>query len=94
MLHAIPFFATDTKHINSPKFCLTGSVDSIRVWNVKTGQATCRLSVSKRGEEVIVWCLAFLSDNTIVSGDSLGRLSFWDITIGDQVTYQYYYSTN
>ncbi|KOB78040.1 Cirhin [Operophtera brumata] len=62
-----------------------GSVDSIRVWNVKTGQATCRLSVSKRGEEVIVWCLAFLSDDTIVSGDSLGRLSFWDSTIGDQI---------
>ncbi|CAG4947604.1 unnamed protein product [Parnassius apollo] len=64
---------------------VTGSTDTIRVWNVETGHATCRISVSRRGKETIVWCLAVLSDNTIVSGDSHGRLTFWDGTIGDQI---------
>lgn len=50
-----------------------------------TGHAITRMSVSRRGREVIVWCLDILSDNTIVSGDSLGRLIFWDGTLGDQV---------
>ncbi|XP_068618247.1 U3 small nucleolar RNA-associated protein 4 homolog [Battus philenor] len=64
---------------------VTGSTDTIRVWNVETGHATCRISVSRRGKETIVWCLAVLSDNIVVSGDSHGRLTFWDGTIGDQI---------
>lgn len=55
------------------------------MWNVETGHATCRISVGRRGKETIVWCLAVLSDNTVVSGDSHGRLTFWDSLIGDQV---------
>lgn len=43
------------------------------------------MSVSRRGKETIVWCLAVLSDNTVVSGDSYGRLTFWDSNLGDQV---------
>ncbi|KAJ8713520.1 hypothetical protein PYW07_013890 [Mythimna separata] len=64
---------------------VTGSINTIRVWNVQTGHAITRMSVSRRGREVIVWCLGILSDNTIVSGDSLGRLIFWDSTLGDQL---------
>lgn len=64
---------------------ISGSVNTIRLWNVETGQAISRMNVSRRGGEVIVWCLQFLSDNTIVSGDSLGRLIFWDSVLGDQV---------
>lgn len=64
---------------------LTGSLNSIRVWNTKTGHAITRMSVTKRDQETIVWCLAVLSDNIIVSGDSHGRLSFWDGALGDQV---------
>lgn len=67
----------------------SGSVDTIRVWNVETGHATCRISVSRRGKETIVWCLAVLSDNVVVSGDSMGRLTFWDSTLGDQVFLHY-----
>lgn len=53
---------------------------------METGHAITRMSVSRRGREVIVWCLGILLDNTIVSGDSLGRLIFWDGTLGDQVS--------
>lgn len=44
-----------------------------------------RISVSRRKKEVIVWSIAVLSDKTIVSGDSHGRLTFWDSTHGEQV---------
>ncbi|XP_026762626.2 U3 small nucleolar RNA-associated protein 4 homolog [Galleria mellonella] len=64
---------------------VTGSVDTIRVWNVQTGQAKSRMSVSRRGKETIVWCLAVLADNIVVSGDSGGRLTFWDGDLGDQI---------
>ncbi|CAB3251694.1 unnamed protein product [Arctia plantaginis] len=73
------------KFNNTGNVLVTGSVNTIRVWNVETGEAINRMSVSRRGKEVIVWCLGVLSDNTIVSGDSLGRLIFWDSTVGDQI---------
>ncbi|XP_075979047.1 UTP4 small subunit processome component l(3)72Dn [Anticarsia gemmatalis] len=73
------------KFNNTGNILVTGSVNTIRVWNVETGQAISRMSVSRRGREVIVWCLGVLSDNTVVSGDSLGRLIFWDSAVGDQI---------
>ncbi|KAJ0178260.1 hypothetical protein K1T71_006083 [Dendrolimus kikuchii] len=73
------------KFNNAGNIIITGSVNTIRVWNVNTGHAITRISVSRRDKEVIVWCLAVLSDNIIVSGDSLGRLTFWDGNLGDQV---------
>ncbi|XP_041987388.1 U3 small nucleolar RNA-associated protein 4 homolog [Aricia agestis] len=63
----------------------TGSIDTIRVWNVETGHATCRMSVSRKGRENIVWTLAMLADNVLVSGDSFGRLTFWDGQLGEQI---------
>ncbi|XP_063623393.1 U3 small nucleolar RNA-associated protein 4 homolog [Cydia splendana] len=68
-------------------FLITGSLNSIRVWNTDTGHAITKLSVSgsKRMKDVIIWSLAVLSDNIIVSGDSLGRLTFWDSALGDQI---------
>lgn len=52
---------------------------------METGHAMTRISVSRRKKEVIVWSIAVLSDKTIVSGDSHGRLTFWDSTHGEQV---------
>lgn len=59
---------------------VTGSVDVIRIWNVKTGYASERIIVGslERKKETIVWCIAVTSDYTIISGDSWGRTSFWD----------------
>ncbi|XP_047535079.1 U3 small nucleolar RNA-associated protein 4 homolog [Vanessa atalanta] len=73
------------KFNNTGSVLVTGSIDTIRVWNVETGHATCRMSVSRRAKETIVWCLAVLSDNTVISGDSHGRLTFWDGNLGDQI---------
>lgn len=28
--------------------------------------------------DVVVWCVAFLSDHTIISGDSAGKVQIWD----------------
>ncbi|XP_063535637.1 U3 small nucleolar RNA-associated protein 4 homolog [Cydia strobilella] len=68
-------------------FLITGSLNSIRVWNTETGHAITKMSVSssKRKKGVIIWSLAVLSDNILVSGDSLGRLTFWDSALGDQI---------
>ncbi|XP_061715141.1 U3 small nucleolar RNA-associated protein 4 homolog [Cydia pomonella] len=68
-------------------FLITGSLNSIRVWNTETGHAITKISVSgsQRTNDVIIWSLAVLSENIIASGDSLGRLTFWDSALGDQI---------
>lgn len=35
--------------------------------------------------ETIVWCIAIIEDLTIISGDSRGKLTFWDGKLGAQV---------
>lgn len=43
------------------------------------GHATRRLLVgAPRTREVVVWSLVFLSDHTVVSADSAGKVQFWD----------------
>lgn len=37
---------------------------------------------AKNKAETVVWCLAVLDDLTIISGDSRGKLSFWDGKVG------------
>lgn len=48
-----------------------------------SGHATRRLLVERgggasRSREVVVWSLVFLSDHTVVSADSAGKVQFWD----------------
>lgn len=48
-----------------------------------SGHATRRLLVERgagasKSREVVVWSLLFLSDHTVVSGDSTGKVQFWD----------------
>ncbi|XP_030060506.1 U3 small nucleolar RNA-associated protein 4 homolog [Microcaecilia unicolor] len=62
---------------------VTGSIDMIRVLDVKTGHAVRRIAVdrSKMGmqnRECVVWGVAFLSSGTLVSADSAGKVQFWD----------------
>lgn len=47
------------------------------------GHTTHRLPVERgvgasKNREVVVWCIAFLSDHTIISGDSAGKVQIWD----------------
>ncbi|KAM9854320.1 U3 small nucleolar RNA-associated protein 4 homolog [Aulostomus maculatus] len=60
-----------------------GMMDMIRIFNTETGHATHRLLVERgigasKSREVVVWSVAFLSDHTIVSGDSAGKVQMWD----------------
>ncbi|KDE02845.1 hypothetical protein, variant [Microbotryum lychnidis-dioicae p1A1 Lamole] len=37
-----------------------------------------------RGEHTVVWAISALQDGTIVSGDSMGNVKFWDAEMGTQ----------
>lgn len=38
-----------------------------------------------KGEQTVVWTIAVLGDGTIVSGDSMGNVKFWDSAMGTQM---------
>ncbi|XP_034249817.1 U3 small nucleolar RNA-associated protein 4 homolog [Thrips palmi] len=65
---------------SSGDFIATGSVDAVRVWNVHTGHALHKMTTGRNEakKETIVWCLAVTDDFTIISGDSRGKISFWN----------------
>ncbi|KXS18495.1 WD40 repeat-like protein [Gonapodya prolifera JEL478] len=57
----------------------------IRRWNVETGRILARLTLdSQRGrkDDTLVWALTVLPDGTVVSGDSMGTVTFWDARTG------------
>uniref|UniRef100_A0A3P8S272 UTP4 small subunit processome component n=1 Tax=Amphiprion percula TaxID=161767 RepID=A0A3P8S272_AMPPE len=67
-----------------------GMMDMIRIFDTETGRATHRLLVERgvgasKSREVVVWSIAFLSNNTIVSGDSAGKVQIWDGLMGTLV---------
>ncbi|XP_077954112.1 U3 small nucleolar RNA-associated protein 4 homolog [Gasterosteus aculeatus] len=60
-----------------------GMMDMIRIFDAETGRATHRLLVDRgagasKSKEVVVWSIAFLSDHTIISSDSAGKVQIWD----------------
>uniref|UniRef100_A0A1B6CBI0 Anaphase-promoting complex subunit 4-like WD40 domain-containing protein n=2 Tax=Clastoptera arizonana TaxID=38151 RepID=A0A1B6CBI0_9HEMI len=70
---------------------VTGSVDAVRIWNVNSGHAIYKMTTgrSMTNKETIVWCVAVTNDFTIISGDSRGKLTFWDGNMGTSIaTYQ------
>lgn len=67
-----------------------GMMDMIRIFDTETGHATHRLLVERgvgaaKNREVVVWSLIFLSNNTVVSGDSAGKVQIWDSITGTLV---------
>ncbi|XP_068459150.1 U3 small nucleolar RNA-associated protein 4 homolog [Clinocottus analis] len=67
-----------------------GMMDMIRIFDAETGHATHRLLVERgvgacKSKEVVVWSIAFLSDHTIISGDSAGKVQIWDGLTGTLV---------
>lgn len=49
----------------------TGSIDSVRLWDVNKGHAVQRLITGRsKNKETIVWSILVLDDFTIVTGDS------------------------
>ncbi|PPQ90453.1 hypothetical protein CVT25_014971 [Psilocybe cyanescens] len=56
-----------------------GSDSSLRKWDIASGRVIERMGVDKvRGERTLVWTVGVLGDGTIISGDSLGMVKFWD----------------
>ncbi|KDQ13643.1 hypothetical protein BOTBODRAFT_33349 [Botryobasidium botryosum FD-172 SS1] len=71
----------------SDAWLVTGYSDStVRKWDVRTGQMLDQMSVDKvRDEKTLVWAVGVLRDGTIVSGDSLGMVKFWDSLTATQL---------
>ncbi|KAL1952190.1 hypothetical protein VTO73DRAFT_1339 [Trametes versicolor] len=64
----------------SESWLVTGGSDSsIRKMDFATGRVLERMGTDKvRGERTLVWAVGVLGDGTIVSGDSMGNVKFWD----------------
>ncbi len=62
-----------------------GAVDgTIRHLDAATGHSAYRMTLESRNSlrPTMVWCLRVLPDGTLVSGDSLGSVQFWDGATG------------
>lgn len=64
-----------------------GMMDIIQVLNVEKGHSIHRMLVDKgvgksRSKECVVWSVVYLSDGTIISGDSVGMVKMWDDQTG------------
>ncbi|XP_055625401.1 U3 small nucleolar RNA-associated protein 4 homolog [Toxorhynchites rutilus septentrionalis] len=71
----------------SGDFLVTGSADAVRVWNAKKGHAIHKMTTGRaeRNKETIVWDILVLRDFTIISGDSRGKIMFFDGNLGTSV---------
>ncbi|KAL8589980.1 hypothetical protein ACOMHN_007006 [Nucella lapillus] len=63
---------------------VTGGVHILRIWSVKSGHALQRILLGN--DDTLVWCVAVTSDLTIISGDSQGKVSFWNGKQGTRIT--------
>lgn len=68
-------------------YIASGSVDTVRIWNVKSGHAIHKMNLSRLSDntETVVWCLVIADNFTVVSGDSRGYITFWDGETGSQI---------
>lgn len=67
---------------------VTGSQDSLKIWDVEKERAIESMTLSRvfRKESALVFSVAVLEEGrTVVSGDSFGRIIFWDAHTGSQI---------
>ncbi|ORZ36271.1 WD40-repeat-containing domain protein [Catenaria anguillulae PL171] len=64
----------------SGNFLVSGSDDSVlRQWDVATGQPLDRATLERKNrKQTVVWSILVLPNGTIVTGNSMGRVEFWD----------------
>ncbi|XP_067276363.1 U3 small nucleolar RNA-associated protein 4 homolog [Pseudorasbora parva] len=60
-----------------------GMMDMIHVFNVETGHSIHRMLADRgigvcRSKECVVWSVVYLSDGTIITGDSVGMVKMWN----------------
>lgn len=72
----------------SAEFLVSGGTDGcIHVWEVASGREVLRITVGDgTGREVCIWSLLVLPDGSIVSGDSVGNVCFWDGRFGTLIS--------
>ncbi|KAL3276043.1 hypothetical protein HHI36_020772 [Cryptolaemus montrouzieri] len=75
------------KFDKSGDYIVSGGLDAIRIWNVESGHALHKITTSRSeaNKPTIIWCLAVTDDLTIISGDSRGKLTFYDGKLGAQI---------
>ncbi|KAH8283334.1 hypothetical protein KR054_007178 [Drosophila jambulina] len=71
------------KYDKTGKKMVTGTEGCVRIWNVLKGNILHTMTLSAR--DVTVWSLLFLSDNTIVAGDSAGLVTVWNADNATQI---------
>jgi len=62
---------------------VSGTEGFVRIWNVLKG--TTLHTMTLINNDVIVWSLQVLSDNTIIAGDSAGYVTFWNAESATQI---------
>lgn len=62
------------------KYIVSGSADSVRIWNVQTGHMTDRITLTRtvKSQENLAWSVVVTHDFTIIVGDSCGNVSFFN----------------
>lgn len=75
------------KYDSTGNFIVTGSTDTIRIWDVATGHAMYRMATgrSEKNRETNVWSLVVLKDLTIIAGDSRGCITMWNGSNGTRI---------
>eukprot|EP00731_Ephydatia_muelleri_P031736 Em0023g243a len=64
----------------SGEFIVTGGADgTIRKYDVTCGRSVLRITLERYGpQSTLVWSVKCLSDSTIISADSCGKVNFWN----------------
>lgn len=75
------------KYDSTGDYIVTGSINTVRVWETATGHAKQRMSTSQteNNKETCVWSLVVLKDLTIIGGDSRGYITLWDGKNGNYI---------
>lgn len=60
-----------------------GSDSAIRLWSTETGRCKLRILVQdEKKDATLVWSVRHIDETTIASGDSRGRVQFWNAKYG------------
>lgn len=73
-------------HPDGDSIAVGGADSTIRKLDTKSGRCILRITLDEhQAQSTLVWDLKFLSDSTIVSADSLGKVQLWNSSHGTLV---------